>query len=287
MNKFENFKLRQLERADLQHLINWADAEGWNPGPNDGNVFWQTDPMGYVGYFFDEKLIAGGSIVAYGKEFGFMGFFIVKPEWRGKGLGQQLWIQRRDLLQSRLKSGAAIGMDGVVAMQPFYAKGGFSLAFRDERYARMGGYFDGVSQAKKLMPEDIPHVMAYDQKCFGFARPQFMIPWLNMPGNHCFVVKSNGCLNGFVVMRKAGKGYKIGPLYADNFVVAEVLYRTCLHAVPGEEVFLDIPVTNPDAVKLVKTYNATYVFECARMYLGKHPQLPVNQIYGITTFELG
>ena len=47
------------------------------------------------------------------------GLFIVKPEYRAMGIGRKLWYQRRDLLISRLHNNASIGMDGVVAMQPF------------------------------------------------------------------------------------------------------------------------------------------------------------------------
>lgn len=92
---------------------------------------------------------------------------------------------------------------------------------------------------------------------------------------------------GYASMRKVKEGYKICPLFADNAVVAESLYRACLSAVPNEPVFLDIPVVNVASMQMAKTYNTTYVFECGRMYLGKPPALPTNKIFGITTFELG
>jgi hypothetical protein len=88
-------------------------------------------------------------------------------------------------------------------------------------------------------------------------------------------------------LRKADEGYKIGPLFADNFEIAEALYQACLNAAPGENVYLDIPVINKDAISLIKKYNASYVFECARMYYGNHPEQDLAKIFGITTFELG
>ena len=53
-------------------------------------------------------------------------------------MGSKLWYKRRDALLARLNEGASIGMDGVVDMQPFYEKGGFQIAFRDERHEKIG-----------------------------------------------------------------------------------------------------------------------------------------------------
>ncbi len=88
-------------------------------------------------------------------------------------------------------------------------------------------------------------------------------------------------------MRKVKQGYKIGPLFADDQNIADALYRSCLNAAIGEPVFLDIPVNNPLALDMVQTHHAKYVFECARMYYGKAPSLPISRIFGITSFELG
>lgn len=283
----EKLKFEKLDKSGLDKLIEWAAAEGWNPGPYDGEVFWQTDPGGYYGYYHNGELIAGGSVVSYGGNFGFMGFFIVKPELRSQGIGRKLWLQRRDLLISRLKPGAPIGMDGVVDMQPFYNRGGFRIAFRDERYGRKGEQFAPDPHISVIEPEDYENVLNYDTKCFGFSRPQFLKPWLSMPMSRALKYVDNHRLKGFAVLRKAGDGYKIGPLFADDPWIAEALYKACLSEAPGEMIYLDIPVINDAAVKLVKKFGSEYAFECARMYHGHQPELPVDKIFGITTFELG
>jgi len=283
----DKLEFTKLDRKGLDILIEWAGAEGWNPGPYDADVFWETDPHGFYGYFHQGKLIAGGSVISYDGTFGFMGFFIVKPQLRSHGIGRRLWKQRRDLLLSRLKPGAPIGMDGVVAMQAFYNKGGFEIAFRDERYARKGEKFELHPNVSLFEDQDLMSILEFDKQCFGYIRPQFMKPWLRMPQSKVFKYTIHERLVGFCVLRKATTGYKIGPLFADDEKIAEALYKACLNAAPYEEIYLDIPVNNTAAQALVKKYKASYVFECARMYYGTRPKLPVDKIFGITTFELG
>ncbi|MEM1440891.1 MAG: GNAT family N-acetyltransferase [Verrucomicrobiota bacterium] len=129
----DSLVLRPLDREELNVAVEWAAAEGWNPGLHDADVFWQTDPEGFVGAEWNGELVATGSIVSYGGRYGFMGFFIVRPDLRGQGIGTKLWIFRRDLLKSRLDEGGIIAMDGVFDMQSWYAKGGFVFSHRNLR----------------------------------------------------------------------------------------------------------------------------------------------------------
>ena len=287
MSEHKSPEFKKLEKNGLSILIKWAEKEGWNPGKYDIDVFWETDPDGFYGYFIDDKMIGGGSVISYNGEFGFMGFFIVKPEFRSLGLGRELWYKRRNTLLSRLKAGAAIGMDGVVSMQQFYRKGGFEIAFVDERHERFGESFKLNKNISEIYDSDIDRILRYDKVCFGLPRPQFLIPWLKMPGVKSFKYLENGKLKGFAIIRKATIGYKICPLFADNLSIAEKLYKACLNSSPGMPFYIDIPLINSDAVTLIKKYKTKYVFECARMYYGNPPQVDISKVFGITTFELG
>ena len=134
----ESLTIANADLRGVRTMLEWATAEGWNPGLADAELFWETDPDGFVAVEEGGALVGGGSIVSYDGRFGFMGFFIVAPGHRGRGLGRRLWLHRRDALISRMRPGAAIGMDGVFAMQPFYARGGFALAGRELRMEGAG-----------------------------------------------------------------------------------------------------------------------------------------------------
>jgi len=85
-------------------------VEGWNPGIHDGEAFRGADPEGFLIGEIDGKPIGSVSAVRYRERFGFLGFYIVKPEWRGQGYGIQLWRAGLDHLQGRV-----LGLDGVIA----------------------------------------------------------------------------------------------------------------------------------------------------------------------------
>lgn len=278
---------KPLDLAGLKILVGWAAMEGWNPGLSDAELFYTADPNGFYGCFIEDQLIAGGSVVSYGGEFGFMGLFIVKPEFRGAGIGAQLWHFRKNLMLSRLNKHAAIGMDGVVAMQPFYNQGGFDIHFRDERYQRMGEVFETHPNVSSIHHEDLDAILEYDLPCFGVDRKKFLVPWIKQPNGSALKYCLNQQLKGFAVIRKCQSGFKVGPLFADDEEVAEALYKQCLTIASGDLVFIDIPLINESAVRLVKKFQAEYVFECARMYLGAPPKTAISKVFGITSFELG
>lgn len=287
MSEIGNIRFEKLDISGLYQLVSWANDEGWNLGPYDAEAFWCADPEGFYGFFLNDVMVGGGSVVSYCGEFGFMGLFIVRAEYRGNGIGRQLWYLRRNHLLMRLKPGAAIGMDGVVAMQSFYKKGGFEIAYRDERHQRMGAEFPLHSHISYIEDGDFNALCSFDRECFGFDRAQFLKAWVSFPNRSCFKYVEGGAIKGFAVIRKVENGYKVGPLFAERFDVAEELYKACLNEAVGELVVIDIPMANKDAVRLVEKYSTTPIFECARMYYGTPPATDVVKVYGITSLELG
>lgn len=287
----DKLEIRNMTRPEVDQLVDWAAREGWNPGLHDADIFWATDPEAFIAADLDGALIGGGAITSYGDEFGFMGFFIVKPEYRGRGLGNTLWYARRDRLIARLKPGATIGMDGVFDMQAYYAKGGFSFSHRHLRFRTLiPTHATDQLPEKDIVPlAEVPfdHVIGYDQSCFPALRPGFLIEWISQPDALALGCYRDNRLYGYGVIRRCREGCKIGPLFADDAWVANALYTQLATFAEGGPLFLDVPENNPTAMALVKKHNMAEVFGCARMYLGTFPILAEERIFGITTFELG
>jgi GNAT superfamily N-acetyltransferase len=283
----EAVTLRLMTEDEAARLVGWAANEGWNPGVHDAHIFWGTDPEGFIAAELDGELVGGGTIVSYHGEFGFMGLFIVRPEFRGRGLGRRLWHARVRLLQSRLRAGATIGMDGVFEMQDWYARGGFEFAHRTIRFEGTG--VDVVRASGLVSAEEVPfeRIAEYDRRCFPTWRERFLRPWLDQPDGLALVALDDEVVQGYGVIRRCGVGGRIGPLFADDVDVAESLYTALAARMPGDPVYIDMPEINAWAMGLAQRHQLKEVFGTARMYLGPRPRMAESRVYGITTFELG
>ncbi|MEX0272043.1 GNAT family N-acetyltransferase [Leptolyngbyaceae cyanobacterium UHCC 1019] len=273
-----------MSRVDLQIAIAWAAAEGWNPGLHDAECFYTADPTGFwMGSLGDEP-IATISAVKYGNSFGFVGFYIVKPEYRGQGYGIQLWNAALDTL-----SGRNIGLDGVLAQQKNYQQSGFQFAYRNIRYEGVsGGESTNDSRIVDLFNIPFATIATYDRAFFPGDRVQFLRGWINQPNSIALGILQNNTLAGYGVLRACHRGYKIGPLFADQPTFAEALFVALKSTVTVETpIYLDVPEINVAAVNLAEKYEMKRVFETARMYTQACPELPCDRLFGVTTFELG
>jgi len=278
------YAIRTMMRQEIDIAVDWAAAEGWNPGLHDADCFYAADPKGFLIGLLDDEPVAAISAVKYGDSFGFLGFYIVKPEYRGKGYGIRIWNAALAYL-----SGRTIGLDGVVAQQGNYRKSGFILAYRNVRYQGSGGgSFTNGTGIVPLATIPFDALCVYDQPFFPDNRTRFLKCWIDQPRSTALGILRNGKPAGYGVLRSCRSGYKIGPLFADGPEFAEELFLALQAHVPeGSPLFLDTPELNAAAVDLAKRHNMTVVFETARMYAGKTPDLPINRLFGVTTFELG
>ncbi|UTW04162.1 GNAT family N-acetyltransferase [Amphritea atlantica] len=279
-----NYTIKTMDRKEIDIAIEWAVKEGWNPGLHDADCYYSADSNGFLIGLLGDEPIATISAIKYGESFGFIGFYIVKPEHRGKGYGIQIWNAGLKYLE-----GVNIGLDGVVTQQENYIKSGFKLAYRNIRYEGVGGgTHPQNAEIVELATLPFETIDQYDQPFFPANRSQFAQSWITQPESHALGILQNGQLAGYGVIRKCRNGYKIGPLYADNPELAESLFLALKSTTRSSEtIFLDTPDINPAAVALAEGNNMSASFETARMYTGDFPDLPIQRLFGVTSFEIG
>lgn len=273
-----------MRREDVDIAIDWAAREGWNPGLHDADCYYAADPKGFLMGRLGDDPIATISVIKYDDSFGFLGFYIVKPEYRGKGYGIRIWNEGLEYLK-----GLNIGLDGVVDQQENYRKSGFKLAYRNIRYAGMGGgHPPQDSEITDLATLPFETIETYVHPFFPASRPQFTRAWISQPDCQALGIMQDGTLAGYGVIRKCRNGYKIAPLLADTPDLAEALFLALKAGTRASEpIFLDVPEVNHAATALAKRHEMKVSFETARMYTGDVPDIPSHRLFGVASFEIG
>jgi len=286
-------RIRTMTPADLETVLGWARDEGWNPGLDDAPAFLAADPEGFLLGEVDGAPVAAISVVRHAPDVGFLGLYLCKPGWRGRGLGLALWREGMARLE-----GARVGLDGVVAQQANYRRSGFALAHRNIRWAGRADP-DRLAAAEgarvvTATPDMTAALIAWDAAITGYARPRFLAAWLAPTPTRCAMVAlgGDGAPCGYGAIRACAEGAKIGPLCADAPAVAAALARALLTGAPLKEarpgpVALDLPEPNGDAVALAQALGLAPSFETARMWRGEAPHEDIGRVFGVASFELG
>src|SRR5262245_9136083 len=174
-----DLRIRVMRPQEIALAADWAAAEGWNPGLADAACFALVDPEGFFIGEIDGVPAATISCVAYDERFAFLGFYIVRPDLRGRGYGLRIWQAAMAHAGSR-----TVGLDGVVAQQENYKRSGFELAYRNVRYG-------GAVLSHRTPPADVidladiplADVAADDATVFPAQRQSFLRAWIDARGH--------------------------------------------------------------------------------------------------------
>lgn len=265
--------IRNLDLSEIATLLDWAAAEGWNPGLGDAAAFHTVDPHGFFGAFVDGVMVAGISAVAYDAHFGFIGLYLCHADWRGQGHGRAVWDAGMEYL-----GGRSIGLDAVPAQQANYAAMGFVPAYQT---IRMSGTLPSGKPSGGLFIPRPDEVAGLDSQCFPARRPAFLRHWL-APPNRALAHRTDDGVDGYAVVRTCRDGAKIGPLFAETPSAATDI----LDALSGP-VHIDVPVAQHEWLAALALRGLTAGFQTTRMYRGAAPAINLARVFGVTSLELG
>lgn len=271
-----------MDREGVRLALEWAQAEGWQPGLGDSIPFHAADPEGFFRSRVDERTVATMSVVRGSDSLAFVGLYIVEPGHRGIGIGKALW---EDVLARY--EGFTLGLDAVPAQVSAYESAGFIASHVNARYSSDDlPTPDGRIEVMPAADLDFDAVVAYDGRHFFGPRPDFLRYWIAGEGRDAVVTTRDGEITGFAASRRADTGHRIGPVFADDPDIARSLILELASRVSGP-VGIDLPEVNLAGIELVGSLGMERAFETTRMYRGFAPPLPLDRIYGITTIELG
>ncbi len=269
--------------ADLALVLDWAAAEGWNPGLDDAEAFLQTDTDGFLMGWDGTEPVAAIAAVRNSPHFGFIGLYIVREGWRGRGLGLALWEVGLAHLGNR-----TVGLDAVAAQQANYARAGFALSHRIVRH--YGAVAPRpASDVVPLRSGHLPALLALDREASGVDRVPYLEGWFRDTGHRrTLVLDRDGEVQGYGTIRACRSGAKVGPLHAaDPHDAARILAALAVMAPTTDGFALDIPEPNYAALALARDLGLAPVFQTTRMFRGPRPEIDHAAVFGVVSLELG
>ncbi len=272
---------RAMVAAELPRVLDWAAAEGWNPGLDDAPAFHAADPGGFFVAEQDGTPVAAISVVNHSDSFAFLGLYICRPEYRGRGIGLALW--QHSLSHA---GGRVLGLDGVPDQQANYRRSGFRGTGQTHRFsgAVRGAAMDGV---RPLRAGDTDTLVAIEARANGYEKSGFLRHWLaDTATRKTLVADRGGAVAGFATIRRCRQGCKIGPLVAETQDDARGLIHAAAAFADGAEVIVDVPDDQPALMDYCASLDLTAAFHTARMYRGAAP-VRGRAIRTIATLELG
>lgn len=272
---------RTMTRAELPSVLDWAADEGWNPGVDDAAAFLAADPGGFFLALDGGTPVAAISVVNHTAHFAFLGLYLCRPDYRGRGIGLGLW--RHALAHAADRT---VGLDGVPAQQDNYTASGFDPAGATTRYT--GTVSAGPRRALRSVRQDeVAGLIAREATASGVDKTRFLSAWFADTANRkTLVLDQPGQINGVATYRRCVSGYKIGPLMAADAISAAGLITGVAALTGGAEISVDVPSGTPALDQTCLDLGMTAGFSTARMYRGQ-PPVSGTGVYCPSTLELG
>ena len=216
--------------ADWQQFISWAKAHG-----------------AALAVRADGQLIGCGLAWQWGHEQGSIGMVIVDNAWQRRGIGKRLF---KGLLQAL--DGRDVMLQATAQGRPLYESLGFAAIGQARQFH--GHWQPPVEAAPTVSPatdertrllqqQDLPALLAYDQRERGLARPallQALLAQMDADERCAVSVDEQGHLCGYGILRRFGRGWVVGPLLADGADRAVALVKRLTQERTGDFVRIDL-----------------------------------------------
>uniref|UniRef100_A0A1I7U0E3 N-acetyltransferase domain-containing protein n=1 Tax=Caenorhabditis tropicalis TaxID=1561998 RepID=A0A1I7U0E3_9PELO len=213
---------------------NLVDSEGWTSDDNSVTAitpYIRSTRSVWAVAKNEEQDYVGCVIWNEYEKICFLGFFLLAPQYRGKGIGSVIW----DIAMSRMPADHVLGLRGVPSMVDKYRKKctpviGATLENYKmkvaEYHASMeklsGDYFKMVSH---LTPPEWTQLVKYDSNVNGRNRKEFLEFYYKLPfvfgivlfDGHHNVIAHISAVN---TSHREENIFKVAPLYADSPSIA-------------------------------------------------------------------
>jgi len=228
-------RISVLERTDVEQAFELSEAEGWNQTRADWLRLLAYEPLGCFVARVGEKLVGTVTTTVYGAELAWIGMMLVRPEYRGHGLGRRLMRTARDYLKHC--GVTTVKLDATPLGQPLYTDFGFVPEIRIERWEGIAVRCDHPGLAGD---HNKAALYQLDREEFGIDRSRM----LNLLIDQCLLSPSvatskEEMVRGFALARSGARATYLGPVIASEPALTTELVDRALGQLAGETVYVD------------------------------------------------
>ncbi|EEP98512.1 GNAT family N-acetyltransferase [Yersinia ruckeri] len=278
------FSVHLATPAEWQSAVEMARNEHWDLGHGDDRIFLNVDKNGFFIGRTEGRIVASISIVNFDPGYAHLGHYIVTPEYRGKGLGLELWTAAIEHAGER-----CIGLDGMPMQEENYKKWGFRTHYHTYRIqGRASGIAIKADNISEVSSHHLSAIADFDTSFSGCNRASLLSSWFTADNRQGFVVTEGASVKGVIALRPSDEGYRIGPFYAPDENHAIALLQTALGALPKNAlVTLDVPEQAGATLDVLKVAGFSPLFHTCRMYRGTPPVSYQKGNNAVASLELG
>lgn len=278
--------IQVMTEADFEFAVSLTDHEEWGNLGADFARLTALQPDGCFIAWEDGERIGMVSTTVCG-DYAFMGSLIVRPDRRGRGVGEALM---RHALEYLIKGSiACIELDATFPAAPLYRRLGFRDKFLSLRFVRPGDKSTGVysgNPSSENVDTLASIVTRIDKHLTGLDRSRLLARLATEFPESVFVEGSQKPQGYAIVYPRSGNRVNIGPLVAADGRTAERLLDAIIEANASHDISAGVPETQTAASRMMLDRGFLYHPPSLRMYHGQQRRFE-EHIYAIVSAEKG
>jgi ribosomal protein S18 acetylase RimI-like enzyme len=285
----ESASTRPFRKSDIEFAYETTKIEGWNYPKKDILLMFNYNPSGCFIAEVNSKQAGHVFSVNYGR-LGWIGLLIVRAEYQRKGIGTLLMKKAIDHL---LSNGVeTVRLEAVPAIATMYRKLGFVDEYDSLRFVGVNIKIDSATSSKVKLVEKqmISEIAEFDAEYFGANRIKVLNSLYHDNPKLCFVSYAGSKIDGYMMCRKAEKGYRVGPWVcrAEKPQTARELLIKCMKTVEeNAKLYVGVLAVNEKAVEILRGFSFEQYSKSIRMRFGKELEEHVKGVFSIGGPEKG
>jgi len=276
-------KIRLMTTSDLRLGLKLTNQAGWNQTEADWLRFLQLEPEGCFVAELNGNAVGTTATCVQG-QVAWIAMVLVDINCRGKGIGTALLKHSIGYLKQRKVE--TIRLDATALGLPIYEKLGFVSEYELARFEGTPPQAGPVSSVTQATPDDFAETIDFDTRTTGRSRGKMLRRLFEEFPENVSIVRKAGNIEGFITRRPGANAIQIGPCRATDFA-GPMLLADALNKCSGEPVFVDVPLDNTEAVKIVEASGLTIQRCFTRMYWGLKPADDIKTLWASSGPEKG